>query len=113
MSSSGASSEGGSIAIALRCRSLGAGGGPADGAAPSALPIPVPAVPLDTVITKPTLPASSTPRLPQRNVNDVVSSLNNPSRFDPPHQLTESEAASPGFKAHPGGGGAAGANPAK
>ena len=52
--------------------------------------------------------------LPQGNVNDVVSSLNNPSLFDPPYQLTESEVASPGFNAHPGGAAGAadtGANP--
>lgn len=42
--------------------------------------------------------------LPQGNVNDVVSSLNNPSLFDPPFQLTEAEVASPGFNAEPGGG---------
>jgi hypothetical protein len=36
----------------------------------------------------------------------VVSSLNNPSLFDPPYQLTEAEVASPGFNGggHEGGG---------
>ena len=55
-------------------------------------------------------PTDNTPTalgLPQGNVSDVVSSLNNPSLFDPPYQLTEAEVASPGFNGggHEGGGG--------
>jgi hypothetical protein len=65
-------------------------------------------VALDGTCVPPTEGSSAALGLPQGNVNDVVSSLNNPSLFDPPYQLTESEVASPGFNAHPGGGGGGG-----
>ena len=65
-------------------------------------------VALDGTCVPPTDSTSTALGLPQGNVNDVVSSLNNPSLFDPPYQLTESEVASPGFNAHPGGGGGGG-----
>ena len=65
-------------------------------------------VALDSTCVPPTDSTSTALGLPQGNVNDVVSSLNNPSLFDPPYQLTESEVASPGFNAHPGGGGGGG-----
>ena len=61
---------------------------------------------LDGTCVPPTDSTSTALGLPQGNVNDVVSSLNNPSLFDPPYQLTESEVASPGFNAggdHGGG----------
>jgi hypothetical protein len=62
-------------------------------------------VALDGTCVPPTDNASTALALPQGNVNDVVSSLNNPSLFESPFQLTEAEVASPGFNAHPGGGG--------
>jgi hypothetical protein len=62
-------------------------------------------VALDGTCVPPTDSTSAALGLPQGNVNDVVSSLNNPSLFDPPFQLTESEVASPGFNAGGGGGG--------
>jgi hypothetical protein len=62
-------------------------------------------VALDGTCVPPQDSISTALGLPQGNVNDVVSSLNNPSLFEPPYQLTESEVASPGFNAHPGGGG--------
>lgn len=62
-------------------------------------------VALDGTCVPPTDNTSTALGLPQGNVNDVLSSLNNPSFLDPPYQLTESEVASPGFNAHPGGGG--------
>jgi len=65
-------------------------------------------VALDGTCVPPNDNTSTALGLPQGNVNDVVSSLNNPSLFDPPYQLTESEVASPGFNAHPGGGGGGG-----
>jgi hypothetical protein len=60
-------------------------------------------VALDGTCAPPTDNTSTAMGLPQGSVNDVVSSLNNPSLFDPPYQLTEAEVASPGFNAHPGG----------
>jgi len=62
-------------------------------------------VALDGTCVPPTEGSSAALGLPQGNVNDVVSSLNDPSLFDPPYQLTEAEVASPGFNARPGGGG--------
>ena len=62
-------------------------------------------VAMDGTCVPPTDNTSTAMGLPQGNVNDVVSSLNNPSLFEPPYQLTEAEVASPGFNAHPGGGG--------
>ena len=61
---------------------------------------------LDGTCVPPTDSTSTALGLPQGNVNDVVSSLNNPSLFDPPYQLTEAEVASPGFNGggHEGGG---------
>ena len=61
-------------------------------------------VALDGTCVPPTDNASTALGLPQGNVNDVVSSLNNPSLFEPPYQLTESEVASPGFNGGSGGG---------
>jgi len=63
---------------------------------------------LDGTCVPPTDNTTTALGLPQGNVNDVVSSLNNPSLFDPPYQLTEAEVASPGFNGHPGGGGGGG-----
>src|SRR6476620_4350453 len=57
---------------------------------------------MDGTCVPPTDNTSTALGIPQGNVNDVVSSLNNPSLFDPPYQLTEAEVASPGFN---GGGG--------
>jgi hypothetical protein len=54
-------------------------------------------VALDGTCVAPNGNASGALGLPQGNVSDVVSSLNNPSLFDTPFQLTESEVASPGF----------------
>jgi hypothetical protein len=65
-------------------------------------------VAMDGTCVPPTDNTSTALGLPQGNVSDVVSSLNNPSLFDPPYQLTESEVASPGYNAHPGGGGGGG-----
>jgi hypothetical protein len=64
-------------------------------------------VALDGTCVPPNDNTSTALGLPQGNVNDVVSSLNNPSLFDPPFQLTEAEVASPGFNGggHEGGGG--------
>lgn len=62
-------------------------------------------VALDGTCVPPTDNSSAALGLPQGNVNDVVSSLNNPSLFDPPFQLTEAEVASPGFNAGDHGGG--------
>ena len=61
---------------------------------------------LDGTCVPPNDNTSTALGLPQGNVSDVVSSLNNPSLFDPPGQLTEAEVASPGFNAggHGGGG---------
>src|ERR1700738_4178261 len=56
----------------------------------------------------PTDNSSAALGLPHGNVNDVVSSLNNPSLFDPPYQLTEAEVASPGFNGGDHGGGGRG-----
>jgi hypothetical protein len=60
-------------------------------------------VALDGTCVPPTGNTSTALGLPQGNVNDVVSSLNNPSLFEPPYQLTESEVASPGFNGGSGG----------
>jgi hypothetical protein len=67
-------------------------------------------VALDGTCVPPTDNTSTALGIPQGNVNDVVSSLNNPSLFDPPYQLTEAEVASPGFNGgdHGGGGGGGG-----
>ena len=62
-------------------------------------------VALDGTCVPPTEGSSAALGLPQGNVSDVVSSLNNPSLFDPPGQLTEAEVASPGFNAGGHGGG--------
>ncbi|MDH6195116.1 hypothetical protein M2272_001745 [Mycobacterium frederiksbergense] len=62
-------------------------------------------VALDGTCVPPNDNTSTALGLPQGNVDDVVSSLNNPSLFETPFQLTESDVASPGFNAHPGGGG--------
>ncbi len=63
-------------------------------------------VALDGTCVPPNDNTSTALGLPQGNVSDVVSSLNNPSLFDPPGQLTEAEVASPGFNGggHGGGG---------
>lgn len=63
-------------------------------------------VALDGTCVPPGDNSSSALGLPQGNVGDVVSSLNNPSLFEPPFQLTEAEVASPGFNGggHEGGG---------
>jgi hypothetical protein len=63
-------------------------------------------VALDGTCVPPADNSSSALGLPQGNVGDVVSSLNNPSLFEPPFQLTEAEVASPGFNGggHEGGG---------
>ena len=63
-------------------------------------------VALDGTCVPPNDNTSTALGLPQGNVNDVVSSLNNPSLFEPPYQLTEAEVASPGFNGggHGGGG---------
>jgi len=63
-------------------------------------------VALDGTCAPPTDGSAAALGLPQGNVNDVVSSLNNPSLFEPPFQLTEAEVASPGFNGggHGGGG---------
>ena len=63
-------------------------------------------VALDGTCAPPTDNSSAALGLPQGNVSDVVSSLNNPSLFEPPFQLTEAEVASPGFNGggHEGGG---------
>lgn len=63
---------------------------------------------LDGTCVPPTDNTTTALGLPGGNVNDVVSSLNNPSLFDPPYELTEAEVASPGFNGHPGGGGGGG-----
>jgi hypothetical protein len=68
-------------------------------------------VAMDGTCVPPTDNSSAALGLPQGNVGDVVSSLNNPSLFDPPYQLTEAEVASPGYNAgagHAGGGGGGG-----
>jgi hypothetical protein len=67
-------------------------------------------VALDGTCAPPSDNSSAALGLPQGNVGDVVSSLNNPSLFDSPFQLTESEVASPGYNAGAGhaGGGAGG-----
>ena len=62
-------------------------------------------VALDGTCAPPTDNSSAALGLPQGNVNDVVSSLNNPSLFDPPFQLTEAEVAAPGFNGGDHGGG--------
>lgn len=65
-------------------------------------------VAMDGTCVPPTDNTSAALGIPQGNVNDVVSSLNNPSLFDPPFQLTEADVASPGYNAgagHAGGGG--------
>jgi hypothetical protein len=54
-------------------------------------------VALDGTCVAPNGNASGALGLPQGNVGDGLSSLNNPSLFDSPFQLTESEVASPGF----------------
>jgi hypothetical protein len=54
-------------------------------------------VAMDGTCAPPTDNTSAAMGLPQGNINDVVSSLNNPSLFEPPDQLTEAEVASPGF----------------
>lgn len=65
-------------------------------------------VALDGTCVPPTDNTSAALGLPQGSVNDVVSSLNNPSLFEQPFQLTEGDVASPGYNAgagHAGGGG--------
>jgi hypothetical protein len=54
-------------------------------------------VAMDGTCVPPTDNTGTALGLPQGNVGDVVSSLNNPSLFDPPFQLTEAEVAAPGF----------------
>lgn len=65
-------------------------------------------VAFDGTCVPPTDNTSAALGIPQGTMGDVVSSLNNPSLFDPPYQLTEAEVASPGYNAgagHAGGGG--------
>ena len=83
-------------------------GAPAAVAQPDDLTCSNGEVALDGTCVPPNDNTSTALGLPQGNVSDVVSSLNNPSLFDPPGQLTEAEVASPGFNAHPGGGGGGG-----
>ncbi len=77
-------------------------GAPAAVAQPDDLTCSNGEVALDGTCVPPNDNTSTALGLPQGNVSDVVSSLNNPSLFDPPGQLTEAEVASPGFN---GGGG--------